>query len=59
VVEAGESTLFYTSGSLRAWVVQGGITHELLPVHETAAPPTRGTHREDNPMWDPDVDLVR
>ncbi|QDV32792.1 hypothetical protein [Tautonia plasticadhaerens] len=59
VVEAADSTLLYTSGCERAWVIQDGVSLELQPTYDTLPLPARRPRAEDDPLWDPDLDLAR
>jgi hypothetical protein len=56
VVEASDATLIYTTGCDRVWVIQEGISHELLPVYAVAAVSVRSARRDENPLWDRDLD---
>src|SRR5437773_1841049 len=58
VVEASDTSLVYTKGCDRVWVVQDGITHELLPVFAVAAVPVRPAHWDDDLIWDRDLDRL-
>ena len=56
VVEAGDTLLIYTEGCDQVWVIQGGITQELLPAYAAAITPAPATPRGGLAMWDRDID---
>ena len=57
LVEADNTTLLYTSGCDRLWIIQDGITQEILPVYAGATTPARAKPWGDDPMWDRDMDI--
>jgi hypothetical protein len=57
MVEAIDTTLIYTENCDKVRVNQDDTIHDLLPVHEIEVEPIRSTHRTDNPMFDPYIDM--
>lgn len=56
LVETVDATLIYTEGCDTVCVVRGGTLHVLEPTQVAEAAPSPGPARDDDPMWDRDLD---